>query len=104
LSLDLNVSGSMQSGYGNTYYAAAVRSMSTSWSNFFFGAFDPGGFITVDKPPAFLWVDALSARIFGYFTWSIMLPSAVAGAASVALLWLSVRRSSGIAPCALAAA
>ncbi len=91
-------------GYGNTYYAAAVRSMTSSWSNFFFGAFDPGGFITVDKPPAFLWVGALSARIFGYSTWSILLPSAVAGAASVGLLWLIVRRYFGAAAATIAGA
>ena len=85
----------LRAGYGNTYYAAAVRSMTLSWKNFFFGAFDPGGFITVDKPPVFLWVGALSARIFGYSTWSMLLPSAFAGAASVGLLWLIVRRYFG---------
>ncbi|MBX7111551.1 MAG: glycosyltransferase family 39 protein, partial [Dehalococcoidia bacterium] len=95
IALLLNAWGLSRAGYGNTYYAAAARSMTMSWKNFFFGAFDPGGFITVDKPPAFLWVGALSARIFGYSTWSILLPSAVAGAASVALLWLLVRRYFG---------
>ncbi|MER5422140.1 hypothetical protein [Streptosporangium roseum] len=53
-------------GYGNSYYAAAARSMSQSWSNFFFGAFDPLGVSTVDKPPGALWVQALSGRLFGY--------------------------------------
>jgi 4-amino-4-deoxy-L-arabinose transferase-like glycosyltransferase len=95
LALVLNAWGLSKAGYGNTYYAAAVRSMTMSWKNFFFGAFDPGGFITVDKPPAFLWVGALSARIFGYSNWSILLPSAVAGAAAVGLLWLIVRRYFG---------
>ncbi len=95
LALILNAWGLSKAGYGNTYYAAAVRSMTMSWKNFFFGAFDPGGFITVDKPPVFLWVGALSARIFGYSSWSILLPSAVAGAASVGLLWLIVRRYFG---------
>jgi 4-amino-4-deoxy-L-arabinose transferase-like glycosyltransferase len=104
LSFGLNAWGASQSGYGNTYYAAAVRSMSMSWKNFFFGAFDPGGFITVDKPPAFLWVDALSVRIFGYSTLSLMLPSAVAGAASVALLWLIIRRYFGVTAATIAAA
>jgi 4-amino-4-deoxy-L-arabinose transferase-like glycosyltransferase len=96
LSFTLNTWSLSVAGYGNTFYAAAVRSMTMSWKNFFFGAFDPGGFITVDKPPAFLWVDALSARIFGYSTWSILLPSAVAGAASVGLLWLIIRRYFGV--------
>ena len=95
LALALNAWGLSEAGYGNTYYAAAVRSMTMSWKNFFFGAFDPGGFITVDKPPAFLWVGALSARIFGYSTWSILLPSAIAGAAAVGVLWLIVRRYFG---------
>lgn len=102
ISLLLNAWALSRVGYGNTYYAAAARSMTMSWKNFFFGAFDPGGFITVDKPPAFLWVDALSARIFGYSTWAILLPSAVAGAASVALLWLIVRRSFGPAAATVA--
>ncbi len=80
------------SGYGNTYYAAATRSMTLSWKAFFFGAFDPGSFITVDKPPFFLWIDALSARAFGYSSWSTLLPSAFAGAATAGLLWVTVRR------------
>ncbi|MEI6136914.1 MAG: glycosyltransferase family 39 protein, partial [Chloroflexota bacterium] len=82
-------------GLGNTYYAAAVRSMTTSWHNFFFGAFDPGGMITVDKPPVFLWIGAASARVFGYSSWSLLLPSAIAGAATVGLLWIIVRRTFG---------
>lgn len=96
LSFALNAWSLSVAGYGNTFYAAAVRSMTMSWKNFFFGAFDPGGFITVDKPPVFLWVGALSARIFGYSTLSILLPSAFAGAASVGLLWLIVRRYFGV--------
>jgi 4-amino-4-deoxy-L-arabinose transferase-like glycosyltransferase len=103
LALVLNAWGLSRAGWGNTYYSAAVRSMTVSWKNFFFGAFDPGGFITVDKPPVFLWVDALSARAFGYSQWSILLPSAIAGAASVALLWLIVRRYFGAAAATIAA-
>ena len=95
ISLALNVWSLSSNGWGNTYYAAAVRSMSQSWSNFFFGAFDPGGFITVDKPPLFLWIGSLSVRVFGYSSWSILLPSAIAGAATVALVWLIVRRYFG---------
>jgi 4-amino-4-deoxy-L-arabinose transferase-like glycosyltransferase len=96
LSLALNAWSLSIAGYGNTYYSAATRSMTLSWKNFFFGAFDPGGFITVDKPPVFLWVDALSARLFGFSTWSLILPSSIAGAASVALLWLIIRRWFGV--------
>lgn len=96
LSLVLNVWGLDEQGYGNTYYAAAARSMTLSWSNFFFGALDPGGFISVDKPPLFLWIDAASVRLFGYSSWSLLLPSALAGAASVGLLWLIVHRYFGM--------
>ncbi|MEO8458460.1 MAG: glycosyltransferase family 39 protein [Chloroflexota bacterium] len=103
LALALNTWGLSEAGYGNTYYAAAVRSMTVSWKNFFFGAFDPGGFITVDKPPAFLWVGALSARLFGFSSWSILLPSAFAGAASVALLWVIVRKWFGLTAATIAA-
>src|SRR5579883_1318769 len=66
-------------GYGNTYYAACVRSMLESWHNFFFVSFDPGGFVTVDKPPLGLWLEALSAKIFGFSGFSLMLPQAVVG-------------------------
>src|SRR3954470_12694894 len=97
LSLALNAWRLSEVGFGNTYYAAAVRSMTLSWRNFAFGAFDPGGFITVDKPPVFLWVEALSARVFGYSALSLILPSAVAGAAGVGLIWWSVRRYFGLA-------
>src|SRR5437879_3929119 len=92
LALFLNAWGLTRAGYGNTYYAAAVRSMTLSWKNFFFGAVDPGGFITVDKPPVFLWVGALSARVFGFSSLSLLLPSALAGVATVVLVWLLVRR------------
>ncbi len=103
LALAVNSWHLSMSGYGNTYYAAAVRSMTESWHNFFFGAFDPGGFITVDKPPVFLWVDALSARVFGYSSWALLLPSAIAGAAGVGLLWLIVRRYFGLLAATIAA-
>ncbi|WP_433224613.1 glycosyltransferase family 39 protein [Microtetraspora malaysiensis] len=80
-------------GYANEYYAAAVYSGTRSWTAFFFGALDAGSFITVDKPPLALWVMGLSARIFGFGTWSMLLPQAAAGVASVAVLHSAVRRS-----------
>jgi len=101
LAFGLNAWNLADNGNGNTYYAAAVRSMTASWKNFFFGSFDPGGFITVDKPPVFLWIGALSARIFGYSSWSLLLPSAIAGAATVGLVWLIVRRYFGAAAATL---
>jgi 4-amino-4-deoxy-L-arabinose transferase-like glycosyltransferase len=92
LALGMNLWSLSLQGYGNTYYAAAVRSMTQSWSNFFFASFDPGGWSTVDKPPLAFWLPALSARIFGHSSWSILWPSAVAGAVTVLLLVITVRR------------
>ncbi|MCT9082962.1 hypothetical protein N4G65_41530, partial [Streptomyces fulvoviolaceus] len=71
---------------GNTFYNAAVYSGTKSWKAFFFGALDSGSFITVDKPPFALWVMGLSARVFGYGTWQLMLPMVALGTGSVALL------------------
>jgi 4-amino-4-deoxy-L-arabinose transferase-like glycosyltransferase len=82
-------------GYGNTYYAASVRSMLESWHNFFFVSFDPGGFVTVDKPPLGLWLEALSAKIFGFSGFSLLLPQAVAGILSIFIVYHLVRRSFG---------
>jgi 4-amino-4-deoxy-L-arabinose transferase-like glycosyltransferase len=81
--------------YTNDYYAAAVRSMTVNWHNFFFNSFDPGGYITVDKPPVAFWLQALSARIFGFNGISILLPSILAGVAGVALLYHMVKRVFG---------
>ncbi|MCD0450746.1 glycosyltransferase family 39 protein [Actinocorallia sp. API 0066] len=80
------------SGDANTYYAAAVYSGAQSWKAWFFGALDAGAFITVDKPPFALWVMGLSARVFGYSSWSMLLPQALAGVAAVGVLYSSVRR------------
>ena len=60
------------SGFGNSFYAAAVEAGSKSWKAMLFGSLDPSNFITVDKPPASLWVMDLSARLFGFSTWSVM--------------------------------
>jgi 4-amino-4-deoxy-L-arabinose transferase-like glycosyltransferase len=92
-----------RNGMGNAYYAAAVKSGSVSWKAFFFGSLDPGSFITVDKLPASLWVQELSARLFGFSSWSILLPQAFAGVASVLILHRIVRRWQGDAAGLLAA-
>ena len=84
-----------QEGYSNTYYAATVKSMLTSWHNFFFASYDPGGFVTVDKPPLGFWAQAASAELFGFHGWSLLLPQALAAVASVALLYYLVRRIFG---------
>ena len=81
------------SGYGNTFYAAAAQAGSQSWSAWFFGSLDAQNFITVDKPPASLWVTGLSVRLFGMNSWSVMAPQALMGVAAVAVLYLTVRRA-----------
>src|SRR3954454_9341208 len=83
------------SGYANSYYAAAVRSASESWKAMFFGSLDPGSFITVDKPPLSLWLMGLSARAFGFSSFSLLLPQALETLAAVGLLYATVRRVFG---------
>ncbi len=92
-----------QEGYANLYYAAAVKSMLTSWHNFFFVSFDPAGFVSVDKPPLGLWVQAASAIFWGFDGLSLLLPQALAGVLSVWLVYGLVRRSFGPAAGLLAA-
>ncbi|CAH1853657.1 ArnT family glycosyltransferase [Convivina praedatoris] len=79
--------GIWDAGNANSYYTAAITSMTQSWHNFWYGAFDPAGFITVDKPPVALWFMAISAKIFGIHGWSIVLPSVLAGIGSVYLMY-----------------
>ncbi len=93
----------MSSITGNTFYNAAVYSGTKSWKAFFFGALDSGSFITVDKPPFALWVMGLSARVFGYGTWQLMLPMVAVGTGSVALLYRLVKRDFGVVAGAIAA-
>ena len=90
-------------GSANEYYTAAVRSASVSWKAFFFGSIDPGNFITVDKPPAALWLQALSVRIFGFSSWAMLVPEALCGVASVLILHRMVRRWAGDTAAHLAA-
>ncbi|WHU46691.1 glycosyltransferase family 39 protein [Gordonia sp. L191] len=80
------------SGYANTFYAAAAWAGSQSWRAWFFGALDPSSFITVDKPPASLWVTGLSVRIFGMNSWAVLAPQAIMGVAAVALMYATMRR------------
>ncbi|MFB6890571.1 glycosyltransferase family 39 protein [Kitasatospora sp. NPDC056327] len=83
------------SGDANSFYAAATWAGTRSWKALFFASLDPGNAITVDKPPASLWVMALSGRIFGFSSWSMLVPQALQGVLSVALLHAAVRRWSG---------
>ncbi|EFH85079.1 glycosyltransferase family 39 protein [Ktedonobacter racemifer] len=84
-----------QDGFGS-YYPPAVRSMVDNWHNFFFAAYDPGGFTSLDKPPVGFWFQVLSAKIFGLNTVSVLLPQALAGVLSVFLLYYLVRRHFGV--------
>jgi 4-amino-4-deoxy-L-arabinose transferase-like glycosyltransferase len=81
-----------RSGYGNDFYAAAVKAGTQSWRAFLFGSLDPSNYITVDKPPASLWVMELSGRLFGFSSWSLLAPQALEGVATVGLLYATVRR------------
>jgi 4-amino-4-deoxy-L-arabinose transferase-like glycosyltransferase len=92
------------SGWANDFYSAAAQAASQSWKAFFFGSSDASNFITVDKPPAALWVMGLSARLFGVSSWSLLAPQALMGVATVALLYATVRRWFGPAAGLLAGA
>ena len=96
LSAILNMWNLAQNGYSNSYYAVAVQSMLQSWHNFFFASYDAGGFITVDKPPVALWVQAISAKIFGFSSLSLLMPEAIAGVACVGLVYYLVKRHFGV--------
>jgi 4-amino-4-deoxy-L-arabinose transferase-like glycosyltransferase len=80
------------SGDANSFYAAAVEAGTKSWKAMFFGSLDSSSFITVDKPPASLWLMALSGRIFGFSSWSMLVPQALEGVAAVGLLYGAVKR------------
>ena len=80
------------SGWANSFYSAAVQAGTKSWKAFFFGSSDSSNFITVDKPPAALWVMEISARIFGLSSWSLLVPQALEGVAAVAVVYATVRR------------
>src|SRR5215204_4994152 len=94
LSAFLDLSRLTSEGYANVYYAATVKDMLDNWHNFFFASYD-AGFVSVDKPPLGFWIQATSAYLFGFHGWSILLPQALAGVLSVALLYYLVRRSFG---------
>lgn len=79
-------------GYANSFYSAAVQAGSLDWKAFFFGSSDMGNSITVDKPPASLWVMALSVRLFGLNSWAILAPQAIMGVITVGLVYAIVRR------------
>jgi 4-amino-4-deoxy-L-arabinose transferase-like glycosyltransferase len=91
------------SGYANTYYSAAALAASQSWSAWFFGSFDANNFITVDKPPLGTMLMGLSVRLLGLSSWSVLLPQALAGVATVGVLFVAVKHSFGPAAATIAA-
>jgi 4-amino-4-deoxy-L-arabinose transferase-like glycosyltransferase len=91
----LNLWGLSINGWANTYYSAAVRSMSSSWHDFLFASLDKSGLMTVDKPPLALWVQALSARLFGFHPLSLLVPQALMGVVAVGLMYDLTRRRFG---------
>src|SRR2546422_4181042 len=103
ISLFMNFYQLGQSGFDNLYYAAGVRSMLDNWHNFFFVSYDPGGFVTIDKPPLGFWLQVISANLFGFTPFSVFLPQALAGVLSVWLLYYLVRRHFGVIAGLLAA-
>src|SRR5438132_6963782 len=91
-----------KNGFGS-YYPAAVLSMMDNWHNFFFASYDPGGFVSIDKPPVGFWLEVASAKLFGFNSVSVLLPQALAGVLSVILLYHLVRRHFGVVAGLLAA-
>ncbi|WP_330474940.1 glycosyltransferase family 39 protein [Terrabacter sp. C0L_2] len=85
------------SGYANSFYSAAVQAGSDSWKAFFYGSSDAANSITVDKPPASLWVMALSVRLLGLSSFAILLPQALMGVATVGVVYTTVKRQFGAA-------
>ena len=88
----LYIWGLNKSGWANAFYSAAAQAGSESWKAFFFGSSDAANSITVDKTPAALWFMSLSVRMFGVNSWSILVPEALMGVASVGLLYATVKR------------
>ncbi len=104
VAIGLNFMQLSQNGFGNTYYAATVKSMLTSWRHLFFAAYDPVGFLSVDKPPLGFWIQAASAVIFGFQGISLLVPQAMAGVLSVVILYALLRKTSGPTAALIAAA
>ncbi|MBV9512731.1 MAG: glycosyltransferase family 39 protein, partial [Mycobacteriaceae bacterium] len=91
----LYLCGLSASGWANSFYSAAVQAGSQSWTAFLFGSTDAANAITIDKTPGALWVMDLSARLFGFNSWSVLAPQALEGVAAVALVYAAVRRIHG---------
>ena len=87
-SLFLNLYNISSYGYGNEYYASAIKSMSQNFKNFFFVSYDPYGMVSIDKPPLGFWIQTISVSILGYNGFAMLLPQALAGTASCFLIYV----------------
>lgn len=95
LSFILNRANLKIQGYGNEYYAAGIKSMLTSFKNFFFLSFDPSGFVSLNKPPIGLWIQGIFGKIFGVSGFALILPEALAGTLCVFILYILIKRYFG---------
>jgi 4-amino-4-deoxy-L-arabinose transferase-like glycosyltransferase len=95
LSAALNTYDLSRNGWANNFYSAGVKSMLLSLHNFLYISFDPGGMITLDKPPLAVWVQAASAKLFGFTPLALLLPEALAGVLCVAALYLAMVKPFG---------
>lgn len=86
LAAALYLPGLSQNEWANAYYSAAVQAASRSWTSFWFASANTGDFISIDKPPLSIWIMALSARLFGFNTWSMLIPQAAMGICTVLLV------------------
>jgi 4-amino-4-deoxy-L-arabinose transferase-like glycosyltransferase len=91
----LYIAGLSASGWANSFYSAAAQAGSTDWTAFFYGSLDGANSITVDKPPAAMWIMSLSVRLFGLSSWSILVPQALMGVGAVAITYFTIRRVLG---------
>jgi 4-amino-4-deoxy-L-arabinose transferase-like glycosyltransferase len=98
----LNIYRLSRNDYGNPFYSAGIKSMLVSLHNFFFVSFDPGGLVTIDKPPIGLWLQALSAKLFGFTPLALLLPQAIGGVIAVGVLYAIVARRYGVTGAVLA--
>lgn len=94
LSFFLNFYDISKYGYGNEYYAAAVKSMSQNFKNFFFASFDPAGMVCVDKPPLGLWIQTIFVLLFGYSGYTLILPQALCGTGCCILIYILTLKNS----------
>jgi 4-amino-4-deoxy-L-arabinose transferase-like glycosyltransferase len=95
LALALRLWHLVQNGWGNEYYTAGVFSMTTGWRNFLYNSFDPAGFVSVDKPPVALWIQVASVKLFGFHSFSLLMPQVLEGVASVWIVYHLVQRRFG---------